>query len=149
MEPTRTPGRLGNSVPKAGLCALELGGDERGRGGSSRQQTNWAKNPWAAPEGGRQREQRAVVLPSSLPPWRTGIGGWCGVSGLGAAGKSRGSSDPSPGWWYRSKLAGDDKVQFSQKPKGWRSDSKKDCQNSQELERDSVGYSFQNVGNPV
>lgn len=40
------------------------GGEEQG--GSPRQQINWVKNPWAAPEGGRQREQRAVILSSSF-----------------------------------------------------------------------------------
>lgn len=117
MEPTRTPGRLGNSVPKAGSVypgAWHLGVRSRGVVGSPRRQTNWAKNPWAAPEGGRQREQSSH---SSLHGEREAVGG-VGSLGLEAAGKSCDSSDSHPGWWSRSKLAGDDKFQFSQKPKG-------------------------------
>lgn len=75
LTPPKTPGRLGNSVPKAGsVCpgTWHLGL----RGGSPRQQTNWAKDPWAAPEGGKQREQRAQ---SSFPlPLRLGMVGGVG-----------------------------------------------------------------------
>lgn len=82
MEPPKTPGRLGNSVPKAGsVCpgAWHLGVKKQGVvvGGSPRQQTHWAKNPWAVPEGGRQREQRAQLF-FSLLLWRIGNGWWSG-----------------------------------------------------------------------
>lgn len=89
-------GQTGQLCPQSRICvswSLAPGGEEQG--GSPRQQTNWAKNPRAAPEGGGQREQRAATLLSSFLHG----GGWGGVSGLGAAGKSCDSSDPCPGGW--------------------------------------------------
>lgn len=86
--------QTGQLCPQGRICvpwSLAPGSEEQGP--SPRQQTNWAKNPWAAPEGGRQRERRAQsFLP--LPPWRIGNGRWSGVSSLRAGGKPSGSSDP-------------------------------------------------------
>lgn len=132
MEPPKTPGRLGNSVPKAGsVCpgAWHLGVKSRG----------WW---WGAAPGNRLiglrirglylreagKESREHSYSSLFFCGESGTDGGLGVSGLGAGGKSSDSSDLWSSLWYRSKLAGDDRTWFSQKPKGEKSDNKEDCQ---------------------
>lgn len=132
MEPPKTLGRLGNSVPKAGsVCpgAWHLGVKSRG----------WW---WGAAPGNRLiglrirglclreagKESREHSYSSLFFCGESGTDGGLGVSGLGAGGKSPDSSDLWSSLWYRSKLAGDDRTWFSQNPKGEKSDNKEDCQ---------------------
>lgn len=103
--------------------SLAPGGEEQGR--SPRQQTNWVKNLWAAPEGGRQREADHSSL--SLRGESETVGGPQSLA-QGLEGSHLAPETPDPGCWYRNKLTGDDRSWFSQKPKGWKADSKKDCQ---------------------